>query len=82
MTPGACVQLIWSLGGSQGLYRIGEGVSGELRRSLTAASVSPVTGNLLLLGNFGGDDVQFGNFTLSRVRPWPCTPAPHPSDLG
>ena len=78
MTPGACVQLIWSVGGSQGLYRIGEGVSGQLSRSLTAASVSPVTGNLLLLGNFGGDDVQFGNITLSRVQPWPWITNPRP----
>ena len=63
------MQLIWAVGGSQGAYRIGEGSSGQLSRRLSAASVSPVTGSLLLLGDFGLDDISFGNITLARVCP-------------
>ena len=68
MTPtsGTCAQLIWALGGSQGLYRIGEGLAGDLERTITGASVNPLTGDLWLLGNFGLDDMVWGTEQVLR----------------
>ena len=61
-----CAQLVWNIGGGQGLYRIGEGLQGGVSRTITAASVSPLTGDLWLLGTFGLDDMVWGGTTLLR----------------
>ena len=60
------VQLIWAVGGSQGLYRIGEGLQGSLSRNITGASVNPLTGDLWIVGNFGLDDMVWGSLSVFR----------------
>lgn len=47
---------------------LGRGIdTDQLRSNLTAIAVSPVTGGLLMLGNFAGSSMLFGEATLAAA---------------